>query len=110
MKSALPDGRKLVRLDTLPQNDWLGQKVYHPMAQEGDDTCYWTLESLVERWPDMYDDDDAKNGWSWDEGIVIEVRPDRAFSDMLQVRFQNANTGGTLIYNPTNLWVRDDER
>ena len=77
-----PKDLKLVPLDTLPQDQWHRELVYHPGGQD-------------ENGPD----------WSnFDVGRVAFWEPDRDFPDLTSVYF-----GFLLHYSPDNLWVPVEE-
>ena len=102
----------LILLSTLPESEWRGRAVFHPMEQRGVDgvnTAFWTItdedrEIAIEVGEPIPDD-----VWDtvYDVGVVVEWDDDPQFSDIpgsKRVRFVMDN-GHSFHYAASNLWT-----
>ena len=77
---------KLVQLNTLPRDTWVGRAVFHPLAQMG-----------------------TRANWHrYEVGVVTAIEPDSDFKDMERCRYILADFNSQsdcLSYPPYNLWT-----
>lgn len=98
----------LVQLSTLPQENWKGRAVFHPMEQQGD-VPNWEMsgEDFAEHLATFAED---YRYWQtradYDVGVVLDWEPDPHFAEMgiIRVRFV-MDSGSTLRYASSNLWT-----
>lgn len=96
----------LVQLSTIPESQWRGLAVFHPMEQRGD-VPTWVItaedrEDAIAIGHPIPDDETV----AYDVGVVMDWEPDPHFADLgvIRVRFL-MSMGSTLRYASTNLWV-----
>jgi hypothetical protein len=114
-----------VRLDTLPEDSWVGRVVYHPSAQAGD-TPFWCGADQPEwlRKIDFDPDEDPPEDepdWEaliYDRGVVREHRPGPWKGERRDVLFPPDVCAGEpfdnppdwcLCYGANNLWTESPE-
>lgn len=94
---------KLTQLSTIPQNEWIGSRVYHPMCQMGD-TPIW--RDRDNPYPDP-ESNPSPDEWDYDLGSVTRFAPDwiagTGWEPRAEVWFTSGS--GELHYPATNLWV-----
>lgn len=99
----------LVRLSTLPVDQWKGQPVFHPGCQVGDEAA-WRSEDdpFFQAEPDEHGPADEPGTW-YDVGVVVRwetenwrQEPDNP--DAHEVYFLTGH-GHTLHYGAGNLWT-----
>lgn len=96
----------LVQLSTIPESQWRGLPVFHPMEQRGD-VPVWVITdedrdiALTVGHP-IPDDEMV----AYDVGIVLDWEPDPLFADLgvVRVRFLMC-MGRTLRHASSNLWT-----
>lgn len=94
---------ELVQLSTLPQVDWHGRVVFHPMEQHGG-TAFWMAEDSP-----SFNAAHDEPGTEYDVGVVVKSAPDDwrgPASDLAtwEVHFI-VNGGFALHYSASNLWT-----
>lgn len=95
--------KKLVQLSQVPQSQWVGLSVYHPMSQGGD-TPVW--RPIDDPYFDPEDPEDPE-GYEYDLGTVTHFNPawvpEEGWEPRAEVWFRIE--GGALHYPADNLWT-----
>ena len=101
-----PRQLKLVQLNTLPEDQWVGTTVYHPCLQRGTQ-AFWHTEDFDGIDREIHDEFENEDYLCYDVGEVIETffldHEGWPKEDLLRVRF--GRDGSSLHYHPSNLWV-----
>ena len=97
----------LVQLSTLPESEWRGRAVFHPMQQRGD-VAFWTFTDEDREEAIADGDPIPDDAWDtvYDVGVVVEWYgdPHSTHHGMRRVRFVMAS-GHSLQYAAWNLWT-----
>lgn len=96
----------LIQLSTLPESEWRGRAVFHPMEQRGD-VASWTLTDEDRAF--ALEEGEPVPEWDtvYDVGVVVEWGEDPNFADIpgsKRVRFV-MDSGHSLHYAASNLWT-----
>lgn len=102
----------LVQLSTLPESEWHGRAVFHPMEQRGVDgqpVAFWTITDEDRADAIAVGEPIPDDEWDtvYDVGVVVEWDDDPQFSDIpgsKRVRFV-MDSGHSLHYAAYNLWT-----
>lgn len=108
-----PRTLNLVPLSTVPEDEWIGLRVYHPMLQS--DKPYWHTADYPEQ-DRLFEEEcmaeyGGEHGLAFDVGLVEEVFyqdiPGWNREDCKRVFFRCMveDVSYRLHYHPTNLWT-----
>jgi hypothetical protein len=99
----------LIMISSIPMEQWIGKKVYHPMCQIGK-VPYWREEDVPQPFNDS---EDEGKGYVYDVGIVEEIIEDLYYDEMeyeydgvkiKEIKF-STDCGGYLRSGSDNLWI-----
>jgi len=95
--------KRLVQLSQVPQNQWVGLRVYHPMTQHEGGPIWRPIDDKVSFDPEHEDPE----GYEYDLGTVTDFDPAwipaKGWEPRAEVWFRMG--GGTLHYSADNLWT-----
>lgn len=94
----------LVQLSTLPESEWRGRAVFHPMQQRGD-VAFWTLTDEDREDAIAVGEPILEDAWDtvYDVGVVVEWGGNTD-PKWKRVRFVTGS-GHSLQYAAWNLWT-----
>ena len=98
----------LIQLSTLPESEWRGRAVFHPMEQRGDEAI-WTITDEDRKDAVAVGEPIPDDEWDtvYEVGVVTQWASDPLFVDIpgsKRVRFVMAS-GHSLHYAASNLWT-----